>query len=73
MNAVLSFSLFFRSIPCSFAFRYLLKKGSNPSYYPKKAKCIFLFHAFFDFQNSEKNGEKKRKPAKFAGFPPQIY
>ena len=73
MNAVLSFSLFFRSIPCSFRASKTAQKGSNPSYYPKKAKCIFLFHAFFDFQKSEKNGEKKRKPAKIAGFPPQIY
>lgn len=40
------FFLVLRSISCSFAFRYLLKKGSNPSYYPKKANCIFLFYAY---------------------------
>ncbi len=67
------FLCFFGQFPALFGLRKLLKKGSNPGYYPKKAKCIFLFHAFFDFQKSEKNGEKKRKPAKIAGFPPQIY
>ena len=49
------------------------KFGSNPFHHPKNSIGIFLFRVFFDFQKSEKNGEKRRKPEKIPGFSRGIY
>ena len=49
------------------------KFGSNPFHHPKNAIGIFWFRVFFDFQKSEKNGEKRRKPEKIPGFSWGIY
>ncbi len=73
MNAVLSFSLFFRSIPCSFRASKTAQKRFKSWLLPEKGQMHLFVLRFFDFQKSEKTGEKKRKPAKIAGFPPQIY
>ena len=49
------------------------KFGSNPFHHPENAIGIFWFRVFFDFQKSEKNGEKRRKPEKIPGFSRGIY
>ena len=62
-------------------YRNNLKKGVRKPYYAgsilvekgKTSNDIFLFHQKLDFWKSEKNGEKRRKPAKIAGFLGAIY
>ena len=49
------------------------KFGSNPFHHPENAIGIFWFRVFLDFQKSEKNGEKRRKPEKILDFSRGIY
>ena len=48
-------------------------KGSFPVPYPKMPFGIFLFAQKFNFQKSEENGEKRRKPEKISGFSVGIF
>ena len=43
-------------------------KGSLLLPCPKTPIGIFLFSQKFEFQKSEENGEKQRKPEKISGF-----
>lgn len=48
-------------------------KGSFPVLSPKTPIGIFLFALKSEFQKSEENGEKRRKPKKISGFSTGIF
>ena len=48
-------------------------KGSFPVLSPKTPIGIFLFALKSEFQKSEENGEKRRKPEKISGFSVGIF
>ena len=60
-------------IICLNFFEKVPSKGSLLLPCPKMPIGIFLFANKFEFQKSEENGEKRRKPEKISGFSVGIF
>ena len=61
MNAVLSFSLFFRSIPCSFRASKTAQKRFKSWLLPEKGQMHLFVSRFFRFSKKREKRRKKEK------------